>query len=168
LISSFVQQTGTVIKPANARSEILKEASENLEKYLSSAPANKETKFYQEYLESVKFFALYYNRPENQTSNISEVNATTNDNVSPIKILSKPRPSYTDAARQSGIEGVVRLMIGFSEDGKIKHIMVVKPLSHGLNEEAVRAARAIKFNPATKDGKPVSVVKQIEYSFSIY
>jgi outer membrane biosynthesis protein TonB len=46
--------------------------------------------------------------------------------------------------------------------------MVVKPLSHGLNEEAVRAARAIKFNPATKDGKPVSVVKQIEYSFSIY
>ena len=30
------------------------------------------------------------------------------------------------------------------------------------------AARKIEFEPMTKDGKPVSVVKIVEYSFSIY
>lgn len=168
LISSFVQQTGTVMKPANARSEILKEASESLEKYLSQMPADKQTKFYQQYLESVKFFAQFYNLPENQMPKISDAEAPTNDNTTQIKILTKPRPAYTDAARQSGIQGVIRLLVGFSSDGVIKHVMVLKPLSHGLNEQAVRAVREIKFEPATKYGKPVSVVKQIEYSFSIY
>jgi TonB family protein len=62
----------------------------------------------------------------------------------------------------------VRLLVGFSADGTVRHILIVKPLGFGLNEQAVRAARGIKFEPATKDGKPVSVVKQVEYSFSIY
>jgi len=45
--------------------------------------------------------------------------------------------------------------------------LVVKPLGFGLDEEAVKAARKIKFQPATKDGKPVSIVKRVQYSFSI-
>lgn len=168
LISSFVQQAGTVVKPVNSRSEILTDAAESLEKYLSQQPANETTKFYQQYLESVKFYSNYYKMPENQTAKISDPDAPDKDDSTSLKILAKPRPAYTDAARQSGIQGVIRLMVGFDSDGTVKHILVVKPLSHGLNEQAVRAARQIKFEPATQNGKPVSVVKQIEYSFSIY
>jgi TonB family protein len=66
------------------------------------------------------------------------------------------------------VTGTIRLLVGFAADSKVKHILVVKPLGYGLDEEAVRAARQIKFIPSAKDGKPISVVKTIEYSFSIY
>ena len=56
----------------------------------------------------------------------------------------------------------------FSADGTIKHILVVKGLEGGLTEEAVRAARKIKFVPAEKDGRPVSQYFQIEYNFNLY
>lgn len=168
LISSFVQQAGTVVKPANSRSEILTEAAESLEKYLSQQPATDQTKFYQQYLESVKFYSDYYKVPENQLAKIADADEPTNDKIVPLKLISKPRPAYTEAARQASVQGVIRMLVGFTEDGTVKHVLIVKPLSHGLNEQAVRAARQIKFTPAMKDGKPISVVKQIEYSFSIY
>jgi hypothetical protein len=44
----------------------------------------------------------------------------------------------------------------------------VKALSHGLTEQAIAAAKKIAFLPATADGKPYNVAKQIEYTFSIY
>ena len=52
--------------------------------------------------------------------------------------------------------------------GKVTHLIVIKPLGYGLDEEAVKAAKAIRFEPFMRDGKPVSVVKRIEYSFTIY
>ena len=36
----------------------------------------------------------------------------------------------------------------------------------GLTERAIEAAKRIKFTPAMKDGKPVSVWMQLEYNFS--
>lgn len=168
LVSSFSQQTGTVIKSQNARKELLKEAAWNLEKYISLALSNKETEFQREYLQSLEFFAQYYDAPENNLPNSLDVNEQINVSKTPVKILSKPPASYTERARGAGITGTIRLLVGFAVNGNVRHILVLKPLSHGLNEEAVRAARGIKFEPATQDGKPISVVKIIEYSFSIY
>jgi len=67
LVSSFAIQTGTVIKPEGARGQLLREATEDLEKYLSLSPDSDEVKFQRENLESIKFFSEYYNRPENQS-----------------------------------------------------------------------------------------------------
>ena len=140
-----------------------------MEKYLSLSPDNEETKFQREYLESLKFFSEYYGRPENQIPvNLDTGNQPDDNNKTPIKFLFKPRASYTQKAREAGVSGTIRLLIGFSADGKIKHILIIKSLGYGLNEEAVKAARGIRFEPATKDGKPISVVKIVEYSFEIY
>jgi Gram-negative bacterial TonB protein C-terminal len=37
-----------------------------------------------------------------------------------------------------------------------------------LTRKAIEATRKIKFNPATKDGEPVSVRGNLEFSFNLY
>ena len=124
--------------------------------------------YYSKYLESLRFFAEYYSRPEHQRTGIVDTSLNTANNVTPLNILSKPRAAYTDRARQALVSGTVVVLVGMSEDGIVKHVMVVKSLGYGLDEAAVSAARQIKFEPKRIDGKPVSVVKTIEYSFNIY
>src|SRR5436190_646308 len=86
----------------------------------------------------------------------------------PFKIISKPRPGYTDSARQANIQGTVILRVTFLANGSIGGISAVKGLPNGLTEQAIAAARRIAFTPAQANGVPQSVTKQIEYSFSIY
>ena len=85
-----------------------------------------------------------------------------------MKILSKPRPGYTDAARQNNIQGTVILRVTFLASGQIGSISSVKGLPNGLTEQAIAAARRISFEPAKKDGLGQTVIKQVEYTFSIY
>lgn len=85
-----------------------------------------------------------------------------------LKIISKPRPGYTDAARQNNIQGTVILRVTFLASGQVGSISAVKGLPNGLTEQAIAAARRISFEPAKRDGQGQAVTKQIEYSFSIY
>ncbi len=85
-----------------------------------------------------------------------------------IKIRSKPRPGYTDAARQNNIQGTVMLRVTFMANGRIGSISAVKRLSHGLTEKAIAAARRIAFTPAMRNGSPYTVTKRIQYNFTIY
>lgn len=48
------------------------------------------------------------------------------------------------------------------------NIRPVSSLPHGLTEQAIAAARQIKFTPALKDGRPVSRQVQLEYNFNLY
>ncbi|MBS1795034.1 MAG: TonB family protein [Acidobacteria bacterium] len=165
LVSSFLAQSGTVIKPGS-RGDLLNEAAGDLEKFLSLAPNAANAKFEREYLESLRFFAGYYADPENQPP--ASLNLEPAADRTGIRIISKPRANYTDAARYANVSGKIRMLVGFTADGRIDHILLVHRLGYGLDEEAVRAARGIKFEPATRNGKPVPVAKMIEYTFTIY
>lgn len=85
-----------------------------------------------------------------------------------LKIISKPYVQYTDEARQNGIRGTISLAVEFGADGKIGFVFPFHQLPYGLTENAVKAAGTIKFEPAEKDGKPLTVVHVIEYSFTTY
>lgn len=85
-----------------------------------------------------------------------------------LKILSKPRPAYTEFARFYEITGTIRTRITFLASGEIGTIKPVTKLPFGLVNQAVIAARSIRFEPAMQDGQPVSVTKQVEYQFTIY
>ena len=85
-----------------------------------------------------------------------------------VKILSKPRANYTDKARLDMIQGKVVLKVTFLASGAIGQVTVVSGLPGGLTEQAVAAARTIRFEPAMVDGKAVSVTKTIEYNFAIF
>lgn len=168
LVSSFSAQAGTVVKEPGARGRLLEEAGEDLEQYLRLVPNDEDAAFQRDKLESIKFFAEYYNRPENQKPLNFDAVSPPDAGTTPFKIISKAPAAYTDKARSAGVSGVIRLRVGFSADGKIKHILLIKPLGYGLDEQAVKAARGIRFEPPTKDGKPISTVKVIEYNFTIY
>jgi TonB family protein len=88
--------------------------------------------------------------------------------VMPVKILSKPRPNYTDAARTSNTQGTIRIAVLFRKDGYLGQMILLNRLGKGLDEEALKAARKIAFEPMKVNGQPVSTVRAIEYSFSIY
>lgn len=85
-----------------------------------------------------------------------------------LKIISKPRPGYTDSARTANIQGTVILRVTFLASGAIGSVSVVKGLPNGLSEQAIAAAKRINFEPAKVNGAGQTVTKQIEYSFSIY
>ena len=83
------------------------------------------------------------------------------------RLKTKPEPSYTEDARHNGIEGTVVLKVIFAKDGQVTNIRTVAGLPYGLTEQAIKAARKIKFTPAMKEGKPVSMWMQLEYNFSL-
>jgi TonB family protein len=84
------------------------------------------------------------------------------------RVLSKPEPSYTEAARKNQITGTVVLRAVFSSNGTVTNISTIRGLSDGLTERAISAAKQIKFVPAMKDGHPVSMWMQLEYNFNLY
>lgn len=98
------------------------------------------------------------------TQNIAQNKSSQFDE--PLKILDKPRASYpTDGGC---FQGRVVLRVTFSRTGEIGAISVISGLGNGATEKAIEAAKKIKFEPAAKDGSPVSVTKPVEYAFSIY
>lgn len=87
---------------------------------------------------------------------------------SKARVLSKPEPQYTEEARKNQITGTVVLRAVFTSGGQVTSIRAVSGLPFGLTERAIAAARQIKFSPATKDGRPVSMYIQLEYNFNLY
>jgi TonB family protein len=83
-------------------------------------------------------------------------------------ILYKEKAKYTEEARQNKIQGTVVLNVIFTADGRITSIRVVRGLPDGLTEKAIEAAQKIRFNPAVKNGSPVSVRGNLEFSFNLY
>lgn len=88
--------------------------------------------------------------------------------TSPIKILSKPRANYTDLARLCMVEGALRVRVTFLANGEIGTVTPVTKLPFGLTKSAILAARKLRFEPAFKEGRPISVTKSVEYTFTLY
>jgi len=97
-----------------------------------------------------------------------ESSKTSNLKTDALKIISKSRPLYTDAARQNQVQGIVRLRVNFLASGQIGEISPIINLPDGLTEQAIIAARQIKFKPAMRNGKSITVLKIVEYNFALY
>ena len=81
--------------------------------------------------------------------------------------LNRPRPDYTEEARRNKRQGSVRTRVLVGSDGLVKQVHVVRGLVDGLTEEAVKAAYAMRFRPAMKNGSAVEVWIVVEIEFSI-
>jgi TonB family protein len=73
----------------------------------------------------------------------------------PVDIVAKPKPEYTDEARSMKLEGEVLLRVLFTATGEARVTETIHGLGHGLDESAIRAAQRIRFKPALRDGEPV-------------
>ncbi len=85
--------------------------------------------------------------------------------VQPPRRLTAPLPAYPDAAWASGISGNVLVRAMIDENGEVTVVEVLKGLPYGITEAAVQAIRRWKFAPATRDGQPVTVYRDISIRF---
>jgi TonB family protein len=85
----------------------------------------------------------------------------------PVEILTKPRPEYSAEARRLRIEGEVLLELSFGATGETRVLRVVRGLGHGLDENAMAAAREIRFRPAQRDGAAVDSAAVVHIIFQL-
>jgi hypothetical protein len=103
------------------------------------------------------------NQPNNSPANSDCIGGTTS-----LQILSKPKNKYTDTAKTNQVQGTVELRVEFLATGQIGKVEPIKGLPDGLTEQAVAAAKQIKFNPQKKCGIPETITKLVSYSFTLY
>jgi TonB family protein len=93
--------------------------------------------------------------------------ATLEATSTPVAILFKPQPAYTEEGRKQGIDGEVRLEVLFSAAGQVHVIRVLQGLGYGLDEQAVKAAEQIRFKPASHAGQPVDSTAVVHIIFQL-
>ena len=83
-------------------------------------------------------------------------------------ITAKPEPPYTEAARKNNVSGTVMLRVLLGANGAVLQVAPLSRLPDGLTEQAINAARKLRFTPAQKDGRNVAQWIQIQYDFNLY
>ncbi len=161
LLYSFGQEWSEEKEPVKF-TYLLQNAADTLKNCSGNCLNERGAKLIQERLETVEAFLDYFDRKKDETPNDADLAEKTS-----IKFLTKPNPSYTDAARQYSEQGTVIMAILFGADAKIKHIIVLEGLRYGLTEQAIKAARNITFEPEIRNGKPVSKIMRVHYNFKI-
>lgn len=87
--------------------------------------------------------------------------------TTPVEIISKPNPLYTEEARRLKLEGEVLLAVMFSANGQLHVDRVVRGLGHGLDEAAVAAANHMRFKPGQRNGSPVDSTAIVHVVFQL-
>ncbi len=85
------------------------------------------------------------------------------------KLVKEAKPKYTSAAMQQKIQGQIFMAVVVQADGTVGDVKVTQSLDkeYGLDDEAVKTVKLWRFEPGTKDGKPVAVQVDIEMSFKL-
>ena len=105
---------------------------------------------------------------QNPDDRVYEVRKAGDYGVKPPKAIYSPNPEYSEKARRKKIQGVVVLGVVVNPDGTVRDATVVQSLEPGLDKQALAAVSKWKFQPATKDGKPVAVHVMVETNFRLY
>jgi TonB family protein len=87
--------------------------------------------------------------------------------TTPVEIISKPQPVYTDEARSLKLEGEVLLEVMFGANGTLHVNRVVRGLGHGLDDAAISAANKMRFKPALRMGQPVDSTAVVHVVFQM-
>jgi TonB family protein len=87
---------------------------------------------------------------------------------SPLRIVYKQIAKYTAGARSNGVQGTVTLRVTFCASGSIGSITTIKGLPFGLTEQAIEAARKMRFEPELIDGRARTTTRPVTFTFYIY
>ena len=89
--------------------------------------------------------------------------------------MTSPKPLYTQAEaeyapgpRLRKIQGNVFLSLIVNADGTVRDPKVTQSLDKDLDKKALECVAKWKFEPATKDGKPVAMRVAVEVNFHLY
>jgi TonB family protein len=88
--------------------------------------------------------------------------------VTAPKLVYHPDAEYTDKARKKKIQGSVVVSLVVTDEGKVRDAQIASGLEKDLDKQALKAVSTWKFEPATKDGKPVAVRIKVEVDYRLY
>ena len=83
------------------------------------------------------------------------------------KVIYRVEPEYPEDARAKKIEGTVLLGFTIDHDGLPQSIQVKRSLYPSLDQSAIDAVRKWRFEPALKNGQPVSMWVTVEVYFAL-
>jgi tetratricopeptide (TPR) repeat protein len=147
-------------EPRARQSKSFDEAAAIYEEAIKRTPNLPEVAAWRGELETLRFWKDYFD-PYKGSAKVKVTDSQ--DLKTPPRILSKPDPQYTEEEVKWAESKKVVLMTVLDDNGKVMHTIVLRPLSYDVTVKAFEAAKKIQFEPATKDGKPVSVVSLVEY-----
>ncbi len=87
--------------------------------------------------------------------------------TTPVEIISKPNPVYTEEARRLRLEGEVLLEVLFGANGQLRVNRVVRGMGHGLDDAAVSAANKMRFKPAQHYNQPIDSTAIVHVVFQL-
>jgi TonB family protein len=93
--------------------------------------------------------------------------AETGPATTPVEILSKPSPVYTEEARRLRLEGEVLLEVMFGANGQLHVNRVVRGMGHGLDEAAIEAANKMRFKPAQHYNQAIDSTATVHVVFQL-
>ncbi|HEY7543495.1 MAG TPA: energy transducer TonB [Blastocatellia bacterium] len=103
--------------------------------------------------------------PNERVEDIPEENSPRAAGFKPPEFLNRVKPEYTDQAERADISATVEALAVFRANGEVGQIEVTRWAGYGLDESAIKAIRQLKFKPATRDGRAVSVRATVKYNF---
>jgi TonB family protein len=98
---------------------------------------------------------------------VSKVTAPQAPVETPVSVIWKPKPAYTEEARAKKIEGDVQLEVVFGANGQISILRLLRGLGYGLDESARAAASQIRFRPCMRDGNPIDTKATVHILFAL-
>ena len=107
-----------------------------------------------------------------QTGGKQPADANPSTSSSYLKITKWAPLALDEESNPNHINGTVRFRVTFLKTGKIGDVTFVSAnpsvnqvTKNGLLRASAKAAKKIKFEPATKDGEPITVTKVVEFAF---
>jgi protein TonB len=85
--------------------------------------------------------------------------------IKPPRVISRNEPNYPQQARKGQAAGPIVIWMIVDSDGGTRDIHVHHGISPELDHAAVEAVEKWRFEPATTEGKPVSVRIAIQFDF---
>ena len=87
--------------------------------------------------------------------------------VSEPLLLADATPEYTNTARRARVQGLVVLEVRVDETGRVADVEPVKMLPHGLTQQAMRAVKRFRYEPAKHRGEPVPATVEVSIRFRL-
>ena len=85
--------------------------------------------------------------------------------LTPPVFYQRAKPAYTDEAALADVTATVELTAVFGVDGHVGSVEIARWAGYGLDEAAIATVRGLRFKPAERDARAVSVRALVRYTF---
>jgi len=81
--------------------------------------------------------------------------------------VSSPAPAYPQIARRAGVQGIVRLQVHATKDGRVEVDKIIEG-SPTLADAAICAVKQWRVRPFSAGGRPVEVISTVTFNFQLH